>query len=138
MLFGVIPYGGENTHKQNPPKIPGQSRESVVFVFFSSLVFSLSSFPRAGRVGRGLFVFHTGNHHSCTRVRGPPVALHVSRYTCRSRFPQNPEAFRCGSSITLHPPPPPLKGPVAPDALELPGVSHVKLPLKKVSHYRGV
>ena len=24
---------------------------------------------------------------NCTRVRGPPVALHVSRYTCHSRFP---------------------------------------------------
>ena len=30
---------------------------------------------------------------SCTRVRGPPVAPHVSRYTCRSRFPQNPGGF---------------------------------------------
>ena len=35
--------------------------------------------------------------------------------------------FRCSSSIALHP----LKGPVAPAALELPGVSHVKLPLKR-------
>ena len=52
----------------------------------------------------------------------------VSRYTCRSRFPQNPGFFRCSSNIALHPPP--LKGPVAPVALELPGVSHVKLPLK--------
>ena len=32
--------------------------------------------------------------HSCTRVRGAPVALHVSRYTCRSRFPQNPGVFQ--------------------------------------------
>ena len=32
--------------------------------------------------------------HSCTRVRGPPVALHVSRYTCRSKFPQNPGVFQ--------------------------------------------
>ena len=32
--------------------------------------------------------------HSCTRVRGPPVALHVSHYTCRSRFPQNPGVFQ--------------------------------------------
>ena len=32
--------------------------------------------------------------HSCTRVRGPPVALQVSRYMCRSRFPQNPGVFQ--------------------------------------------
>ena len=32
--------------------------------------------------------------HSCTRVRGPPVVLHVSRYTRRSRFPQNPGDFQ--------------------------------------------
>ena len=32
--------------------------------------------------------------HSCTRMRGPPVALHVSRYTCRSKFPQNPGVFK--------------------------------------------
>ena len=44
-------------------------------------------------------------NHSCTRVREPPVALHVSRYMCRSRFPQNPGFLRCSSSIALHPPP---------------------------------
>ena len=32
---------------------------------------------------------------------------------------------------------PPLKGPVAPVALELPGVSHVKLPLKGCRSTRG-
>ena len=46
-------------------------------------------------------------NHSSTRVRGPPVALHV-RYRA----------------------PPPLESAVAPVALQLPGVSHVKLPLK--------
>ena len=35
----------------------------------------------------------------------------------------------CSSGIALHSPPP--KGPVAPVTLQLPGVSHVKLPLKK-------
>ena len=35
--------------------------------------------------------------------------------------------FRCSSGIALHPP---STGPVAPVALERPGVSHVKLPLK--------
>ena len=34
------------------------------------------------------------NFRSCTCVRGPPVALHVSRYTCRSRFPQNLGVFQ--------------------------------------------
>ena len=41
----------------------------------------------------------------------------------------------CSSNIALHPP---LKGPVAPVALELPGVSHVKLPLKRCRATRGV
>ena len=31
---GVIPYGEEKTHTQNPQKIPGQSREKLVYVFF--------------------------------------------------------------------------------------------------------
>ena len=31
--------------------------------------------------------------HSCTRVWVPPVALHVLRYPCRSRFLQNPEVL---------------------------------------------
>ena len=61
-------------------------------------------------------------------VRGPPVALHVSRYTCRSRCPQNPGVFQVWQQYRATPP---LKGPVAPVALELPEVSHVKLPLKR-------
>ena len=32
---------GRKTHKQNPPKIQGQSREKFVYVFFSLCVFSL-------------------------------------------------------------------------------------------------
>ena len=50
----------------------------------------------------------------------------VAHVTCRSRFPQNPGFLRCSTSIG----PPPPKGPVAAVALELPGVSHVELPLK--------
>ena len=38
-FFRVIPYGGEKTHKQNSPKIPAQSRENIVYVFFSLCVF---------------------------------------------------------------------------------------------------
>ena len=66
--------------------------------------------------------------HSCTRVRGPPVGLHVSRYTCRSRSPQNPRIFQVWQRYRATPP---LKGPVAPVAVQLPRVSHVKLPLQR-------
>ena len=44
---------------------------------------------------------------SCTRVRGPPVALHVSRCTCRSRFPQN--LFSSVAAVSRHTPPPQKK-----------------------------
>ena len=37
-FFRVIPYGGEKTHKQNPPQIPGQSRENFVYVISSLCV----------------------------------------------------------------------------------------------------
>ena len=41
-FFRVIPYGGEKTHKQSPPpKIPGQSREVLVYVSFVLSVFFL-------------------------------------------------------------------------------------------------
>ena len=43
--------------------------------------------------------------------------------------------FRCSSSIALHPPP--KKGPVAPVVLQLLGVSHVKLLLKRCRATRG-
>ena len=43
--------------------------------------------------------------------------------------------FRCSSSIALHPP---VKGPVAPVALELSGVSHIKLTLKRCRATGGV
>ena len=45
-FFGVMPYGGK-THKQNPQKIPGQSREISVYMFF--FLGGFSSLPRASR-----------------------------------------------------------------------------------------
>ena len=48
------------------------------------------------------FPYQSGNKplrtlvwHSCAHGRGPPVALHVSRYMCRSSSPQNPVFFFC-------------------------------------------
>ena len=38
-FFRAISYGGEKTHKQNSPKIPGQSRGNFVYVFCSLCVF---------------------------------------------------------------------------------------------------
>ena len=42
-FFGVISYGGEKTHKQNPHQIPGQSPEDFtcffLYVFLSKLCF---------------------------------------------------------------------------------------------------
>ena len=52
----------------------------------------------------------------------------LSRYTCRSRFPQNPGIFQVWQQYRATPP---VKGPIAPVALELPRVSHVKLPLNR-------
>ena len=37
-VFLVIPYGGEKHINKIPPKIPGQSRENFVYVFFSLCV----------------------------------------------------------------------------------------------------
>ena len=64
----------------------------------------------------------------------------LSRYTCRATrvatdFLRVLGFFRCSSSIA---PPPPLKNPVAPVALQLTRVSHVKLPLKGVALQGGV
>ena len=80
------------------------------------------------------------NHDLQTLGYPPPsIVAHVcgdplSRYTCRATrvaadILRILGFFRCSSSIALHPPP--LKGPVAPVVLERPGVSHVKLPLKR-------
>ena len=54
----------------------------------------------------------------------------MSRYICRSRSPQNPGAFRV-AAVTHY------TRPVAPVALQLPGVSHVELPLKRCRATRG-
>ena len=42
-VFRFIPHGGGKTHKQNSPKIPGQSREHFVFVQKST---DFAFFPR--------------------------------------------------------------------------------------------
>ena len=68
--------------------------------------------------------------HSCTRVRGPPVALHVSQQISSKSW-----GFAGVAAVSRYTP---LKGPVTPVALERPGVSHFKLPLKGVALQRGV
>ena len=50
-FFRVIPYGGEKHINKIPPKIPGQSREKFVYVFFSLCVFF--SLPKQGSASRG-------------------------------------------------------------------------------------
>ena len=67
---------------------------------------------------------------SCTRVRGPPVALHMSQQISSESL-----GFSGVAAVSRYTP---LKGPVAPVALELPGVSHVKLPLKRCRATGGV
>ena len=69
--------------------------------------------------------FHPLNErrHSFTRARVPPVALHVSQQISSQSW-----GF---SGVAAAPCTTTLKGPVAPVALQLPGVSHVKLPLKR-------
>ena len=42
LFFRIIPYGGEKHINKVPPKIPGQSRENVVYVFYSLCVFCFS------------------------------------------------------------------------------------------------
>ena len=77
---------------------------------------------------------------SCTRLRVPPVALHVSRYTCRATrvaadFLDFIAFCRCSTGVALHPlkilvshlSPPPFPGGVAP-----------KFGSEKVSRYTGV
>ena len=67
---------------------------------------------------------------SCTRVRGPPVALHVSQQISLESW-----GFAGVAAVSRYTP---LKGPVAPVTLDLPGVSHVKLPLKRCRATGGV
>ena len=74
-------------------------------------------------------------HGLVAHVCGEPLSRYTCRATCvRADFLRILGSFRCSSSISLHP----LKGPVAPVALELPGVSHVKLPLKRCRATGGV
>ena len=49
VFFRVIPYGGEKHINKIPPKIPGQSREKFVYVFYSLCVFF--SLPKGFRSG---------------------------------------------------------------------------------------
>ena len=44
VFFRVIPYGGEKHINKIPPKIPGQSREKLVYVFFLYVFFWKSKF----------------------------------------------------------------------------------------------
>ena len=62
---------------------------------------------------------------SYTRVRGFPVALHFSCYTCCSRFPGS--LFMKRSDIALNP----RKGTCRTGRVSTAGVSHVKLPLTR-------
>ena len=62
--------------------------------------------------------------HSCTRVQGPPVALHMSQ-----RISSESWGFSGVAAVSRYTPP--LKNPVAPVALQLSVVSHVKLTLKR-------
>ena len=80
-----------------------------------------------------LFWF-SGPGLSCTRLRVPPVALHVSRYTCRSWFPGFYRVLQVWHRCRATPPknlgvapPPPVPGGVAP-----------KFGSEKVSRYTGV
>ena len=81
--------------------------------------------PSFNRVPRNL-LDPTSPLSIVAHVCGEPL----SRYRGRSRFPQNPGGFSGVAAVSRYTPPP-LEGPVAPVALELPGVSHVKLPLKR-------
>ena len=50
---------------------------------FSFFAYSWSFFAYSGKV-RPIRALRDCKRLSCTRLRVPPVALHVSRYTCRS------------------------------------------------------
>ena len=89
------------------------------------------------RRGRGP-LFNPGHHpkvvHSCTRVQRPSchatrVALHMSQQISLESC-----GFSGVAAVSCYTP----KRPVAPVALQLPGVSHVKLPLKRCRATGGV
>ena len=54
LFFRVIPYGGEKHINKVPPKIPGQSRENVVYVFCSLCVFFKVYVPFSCPIERGV------------------------------------------------------------------------------------
>ena len=63
----VIPYGGRKLINKIPPKIPGQSREHFVYVFFLYLFFSLPNCNRyrpKGVLGKGV-----GNNKNESEMR---------------------------------------------------------------------
>ena len=61
VFFGGSFLLGEKTHKHNPQKILGQSRERFVYMSFSSLVFSLLNQD----VGKGGVEFKESSLHEC-------------------------------------------------------------------------
>ena len=67
--------------------------------------------------------------HSCTRVRGPPVALHVSQQISSQSW-----GFSGVAAVSRYTP---LKRPCCTCRSSTPGVSHVKLPLKRCRATRG-
>ena len=72
---------------------------------------------------------------SCTRLRVPPVALHLSRYTCRSWFPGFFIAFcSCSSGVAPHP----LKFLVSRLSPPFPAGVAPKFGSEKMSRYTGV
>ena len=58
----------------------------------------------------------------------------LSRYTCHTRFPQNLRGFLGAAAVSRYTPP---NSPAAPVALQLQGVPHLKLPLKRCRATRG-
>ena len=71
-FFRVIPYGGEKHVNKIPPKIPGQSRENFVYVFFSLCVFSLPIVVR--RADSSLIFILETSWSKCKHVFGPKDA----------------------------------------------------------------
>ena len=73
--------------------------------------------------------------HTCagTPCRATRVALHVSQQISFESW-----GFSGVAALQQYRATRPLKGPVAPVALELPGVSHIKLPLKRCRATGGV
>ena len=122
--FGVI-FLCVFSHTRNNPKkhinkslAPTHSRENPPNLFVFMCFFS---FPEPGR---GLVADVCGD---------PLLRYTVSRSmsSCRSRFPVFFPGWSSESDVVPH-------VPVAPVARQLPGVSHVKLPLKRVSRRKVV